>query len=94
MNCWAIVFLPVGLRPPAWTEIGARPRPFKSRPQQLIHADELVALGGKVIEQFSKACVEFVRAARPAAHVQQQEETVQPMRVFALALDNAVEDRL
>ena len=38
--------------------------------------------------------VEFVRPARSGAEVQQQDESIQPVRVFALFFEDAVKDDL
>ena len=40
----------LSLRSPVRTEITSGPGAFKPRPEQLVHANELVALTGKVIE--------------------------------------------
>src|ERR1043165_660529 len=64
------------------------------RPEQFVHTHEFIAAPGELVEQFTKARVEFVRASRPRAQVQQQDEAVQPVRVLAFTGDDAVENLL
>ena len=69
-------------------------RSASPRSKHLIHTHEFVTFAGEVVEQFAEAGMEFIRASRPAAEVQQQQETVQAVRVFLCSLEDAVEDGL
>src|SRR6187431_779302 len=62
--------------------------------KQFIHADELVAFGGEHIEQFAEAGVKLVLPARPTAEMEQQDEPVQAVWIFAFALQDTFEDGL